>query len=269
MMSMTPAGASGQYEKNVGPRRWIVPTAIGAALFVLIAVDQFRDSVTSHEMIYLIGSRIVADPTLYPGDLTWSNLPPTTFLYDHLVAPLRSFMGDFGIATVGRLLTWLLIAGALAVLSRELRLPWWSIVAGVAAWLLYGQRIANCGSPIEGFQVKALSYPLIFIGLVLATRGQVAAAGAAAGLATAFHVIVGGWGCLALFASLAMNRRLFTIRQLVAFLLGTAPFVLPVVIATAVFHVGVPPGVDAARMNDVYVRFAEPHCCDPSFFMTP
>lgn len=269
--TMTPESSQNHGENSPidRPRRWDALRVTGWLLFLVMVVVHWRRSLQSHELIYLLGSRRVGDPDFLATDLTWSNLPPTTFLFDHLMALLRAFLSDFAMVNVGNFLTWALTAWALTLLARTLRLPWWSLLAGYVTWLLYGQTLAYCGSPLEGFQPKSLSYPLIYFALFFAMRGQVTWAGLALGLATAFHVIVGGWACLALFMSMVLNRSLFTLRQLRTFLLATSLFVLPVVLAVGLFHLGAPAGVDTARMDKIYVLFAMPHCCDPTHFMSP
>jgi hypothetical protein len=241
----------------------------GSAIFLFLVVSSWTSYVDTHEAIYLLGSRRVVDPQFLAADFTWSKLPPTTFLYDHAVALLWAVLDEFAIVNLGRILVWGLVACSLAVLGRTLRLPAWSLVAGFALWHLWGETLAQCGSPVEGFQVKSLSYPLIFFALAYAVRGQVVRAGLAAGLATALHIIIGGWGCLALFLSLVANRKLFTWRQVVVFLLATAPLVLPLVLVVGLFHGGQVTAQEQGRMDEIYVTFAAPHCCDPAFFMTP
>jgi hypothetical protein len=243
------------------------PHAIaGGLLFVLMAVDGWRGYVRKHEAVYLLGSRRVADPEFLANDFTWSTLPPTTFLFDHLLAPLWGVFGDFGIVGLGRVLSWLLLAWALALLGRGLKLPPWSLVGGVALWLLWDQTIAACGRPLEGFQPKALAYPLAFFSLAFAIRGQLLRAGLVAGLASVFHIIIGGWACLALFASLLASPRRFPPRQVAAYLLGAAAFAGPLVLAVALFHVAGVSAEQRALMDEIYVGFSQPHCLDPSFF---
>lgn len=249
--------------------RWGALSTTGCLLFLVMIVVHWRRLLESHELIYMLGSRRLADPELLVHDLTWANLPPTSLLFDYLLALPREWLSEWVLVNIGRFLTWGLTAWALTLLVRVLRLPWWSLLLGYMLWMLYGQTLAYCGSPIEGFQVKSFSYPLIYFALYFAIRGQAIRAGLAVGLATAFHIIVGGWACLGLFLSMALNRRSFTGRQLLAFLLATVPFVLPVVLAVALFHLNAPAGADTTRMDAIYVLFAMPHCCDPWHFMTP
>ena len=241
----------------------------GALIFLTSFLLDWRSYVQKHEAIYLLGSRRVADPDFLAADFTWSDVPPTTLLYDHLLAPLWLVTDDFGVAVVGRVAYWLLLAVSLAVLGRAMRVPAAGMAAGFAAWLLAEQTVLPCGQPLEGLQPKSLAHPLNFLALAFAIRGRAVGAGIASGLATAFHIIVGGWFCLALFAGMAVNRSLFTLRQLASFLLATAPFILPIVAVVGYFHSGGLSGGAQGSMDEIYVTFSQPHCCDPTFFMTP
>jgi hypothetical protein len=220
-------------------------------------------------MIYLLGSRRVADPGFLAFDFTWSRLPPTSALFDHLIAPLWKVFDEFTIVNIGRFSFWALFAAGIAMLARTARLPAWSAFTGFAIWVLWRQTLLTCGSPLEGFQVKAFSYPLMFFALHAAIRGRVAWAGACAGLGTAFHIVIGGWGLLGLLLSMLVNRKLFTLRQVVVFLLAATPFVAPMLVYVGLFHAGNVTPAERALMDQIYVRFAMPHCCDFSYFMYP
>mgnify|MGYP003694197107 CR=1 FL=1 len=200
--------------------------AIAAVLvFLTIVVSCWSAFVETDEEIYLLGSRRVADPTFLAADFTWSRLPPTSTVFDHLVAPLWR-LGDAGrVANVGRAVCWALLAISLAALAKTLRLPASALVIGFVLWLHWGQTLGICGAPVEGFQPKSLAYPLIFAALVLVMRGRAGWAGACLGLATTFHLVVGGWACLALFLTLIARRASFPRRAIVAYTLAAAAFV--------------------------------------------
>lgn len=239
-------------------------TAAAAAMFFVEAVLRWQDHVRVHEAIYLLGARRVADPDLLARDLSWGVLPPTTFLFDHLLAPVVPLLGDFGAVNVGRVVVAALFAWSLASLGRELRLPALALVGGFVAWLYFGQTLVSCGAPLDGFQPKSPAYPLLFFALVFAMREQWVRAGLSAGLAAVFHIIIGGWGCLALLVALLARRA--PARAVFRYLAGTAPLCGPLVLAVGLFHAGGATGLQS-QMDAIYVRFAEPHCCDPSFFL--
>lgn len=243
-------------------------SAAGYLLFVVIAVVEWAGYVRRHEAIYLLGPRKVAEPGFLAGDLSWSTAPPTGFLFDHLLAPVWSLFGDFTTVALGRLIAWALLCWSLTLLARAMRLPPWSVVAGFAIWMLSGQSIHACGSLIEGFQPKSFAYPLIFFALFFAIRGQVIRAGLAAGLATVFHIIIGGWGTVAVFAAMAIDRERYSRRELGRFLAATAPLILPFVLIVAQFHGGGLSGREQRMADEIYVTFAQPHCLDPTFFVS-
>jgi hypothetical protein len=264
MSSIAPA-------ESRGPTRFLWRDRYGVAawvMFALMVMLRFKGDTVNHEQVYLLGPQRVADPSFLAHDFTWGELPPTSWLHDHLMAPLFLFLGEFAVANVGRVLTWWFLAWTLALLARQMRIPPWSVVAGFFLWMTWGQSFAYCGWLLEGFQVKSFSYPLMFLSIVFAMRGQTARAGAAAGLGTAFHVIVGGWGCLALFLAMVVRRSRYTLRQLALFLVAAAPFILPVLLAAGVFHAGGLSAGERHYMDEIYVTFAAPHCCDVDWFMS-
>jgi hypothetical protein len=244
-------------------------TIVGWMLFAATFAAEWRNYVRKHEAIYLLGSRRVVDPDFLSSDLTWSTLPPTTFLFDHMLAPLWVVFDDFGVVVVGRLLSWVLMAWSLTMLGRAIRLPPWSLIAGYFLWLLWGQSFANCGQPLEGFQPRSISYALFFFALVFAIRRHFVRAGIASGIATAMHPIVGGYSFLAIFVSMVVDRRQFSWRQVGIFLVSALPFVVPLVIITGPFGNSGVSSEEWALMAKIYVTFAQPHCCDPTFFMEP
>jgi hypothetical protein len=239
----------------------------GVAIFLVIVVTQWGSQVGRHETLYLIGSRRVFDPKFLAMDFTWTNLSPTTFLFDHLLAPLWSAFSEFGIANIGRFVTWALTAWSLAFFARAARIPAWCLAAGFTIWIFWGQTLVTCGAPLEGFQVKSFAYPLVFFSLAFAMQGRTVRAGLAAGLGTAFHIVVGGWGCLAIFLGLLVNRKHFSWRAIAAFLLAAAPLILPVLAAVALFNVGGATAAERAQMDKCYVAFYAPWCGDFSYFM--
>ncbi len=88
------------------------------------------------------------------------------------------------------------------------------------------------------------------------------------GIAVALHIIVGGWAGLATFVTLAVNRKLFSWRQIGVFLLVAGPIAAPIVFTTMWHHgLGVP-AAEQAMMDEIYVTQGAPHCCDPGRFLT-
>ncbi len=238
-------------------------------IFLITAIFGWRGYVRKYEAMYLLGPHRVIEPDFLANDLTWSTLAPTNFLFDYLLAPLWAGYGDFGVTVVGRFVAWFLFAWSLALLARRLRLPAWSVVVGFFFWLLWFQRIAICGSPLEGLQPKLFAYSLSFFSLAFVMQGKMVRAGIASGVATLFHIIIGGWGWLAISLAILVNRKLFVGRQIGIFLLSSLLLIAPLVLAVGVFYTGDATSAERSLMDKIYVTFAMPHCCDPAFFMRP
>ena len=237
-------------------------------IFACIVVCCWDPWVGTHEELYFLGPRRIANPGFLANDFTWSTQSPTTALFDHLLAPLWGFLSPFAIANLGRAVFWGLMAWSLVRLARTIEMPAWAVAAGFALWLLWGQTLGLCGSPFEGFQPKSLAYPLSLLSLSYALRGQVVRAGLAAGLGTAFHIVIGGWSLMALCVSMLVNRRLFTLRQVGVLLLAAAPFVAPLVLGIELGFGARATASEMRAMQHIYVMFAEPDCCDVFYFLS-
>ena len=72
--------------------------------------------------------------------------------------------------------------------------------------------------------------------------------------------------CLALFLSMLVNRKSFSLRGIGIFLLSAAPFTAWIVLSVALYHLGETSGGERALMDEIYATFAWPVCCDPEFF---
>ncbi|RMG42675.1 MAG: hypothetical protein D6719_05860 [Candidatus Dadabacteria bacterium] len=238
-----------------------------ASIFLLLIIYCWKGHLRTHELIYLIGPRKFLNPDFLANDITWAVRPQTTNLFDALIAPLWLFFDGFVIANIGRLLTWVLSAFALALLFFKLRLRWLAVVTGLILWLQFGQTIARCGLPYEGFQPKSLAYPLMFFSLYLALTERYYRAGLLAGLAVWFHVVVGGWSWFALGAAITLGSGHIRLGCLKKYLIISIPLVLISTIPVFVFHTSGGKAGAMSLIDKIYVTFAMPHCCDPDYFM--
>ena len=110
-------------------------------------------------------------------------------------------------AWIGRALATLVLALGWTSLTRKLLAQRWSSLA--ACWLFLA--FASCGSLsgewlVGGVEGKVFSYGLLFASLGQVLRERIVQAGALAGLAMAFHPVVGAWGVLA-FAGASLVKR--------------------------------------------------------------
>lgn len=133
-----------------------------------IADDFFLDSVDSHWTFYVTCgwmSREVALPTM---------------------------------AWVGRFVTWLLLATAWRRLSWALLPQWGAAVVSAALFVALNENFHMAGEwVVGGFEAKGFAYALVFAGLTELVRGRWNATWILLGVASAFHVLVGGWTVIA------------------------------------------------------------------------
>jgi hypothetical protein len=171
-----------------------------------------------------------------------------------------------------RVLIWAFQLWALERLCRRLGLQPWATLLALVLWLnveqtlVAGEWIIGCAS------AKPVAYGFLFLALEATLSGRPAAAGVFSGLATCFHVLVGGWATAALagavLVSTPRDRRIRTVLR----------FGLP---AAVIGLVGLAPGLrevfagspatsgEAAERARLYVEWLNSYHVDPAYFMSP
>jgi len=108
------------------------------------------------------------------------------------------FLSPTALAWCGRLLTWGLLAWSWQRLSRAIvPRPWFSILTA-ALFVLLREWFHLAGEwVIGGVEAKGFAFVLLFLGLEALARNRWPRAWLLFGAAAAFHVLVGGWACVA------------------------------------------------------------------------
>ncbi|MDP6443741.1 MAG: hypothetical protein QGG36_12875 [Pirellulaceae bacterium] len=176
-----------------------------------------------------------------------------TFGWLTLFAPLGA------VAWIGRLLTWTLLAWTWRRLSVSLApRPFVSLVTA-AIMMTCLERLHLAGEwIIGGVEAKGFAYALVFLALEAIVRGAWRHVWWLLGVATAFHVLVGGWSVVAAaFAWVAVGRRESPLReQLAPLAIGGAVALLGVVPALALSGHSEPAARTAAHWVYVYERLS-------------
>lgn len=241
-------------------------------VLALVAFLEMVPRLVLNEWVYLLTPRGIADPGFLPDSLGTGRPVFTAFwvLGAGLFLALRD---PLWVAMVGRILGWTLVVYSLTRLCQELGIGGWSFFFAVSLWLLTGQSLMAGEWIFGGVEQKVFAYGFLILALSGLLRGQGFQAGLFSGLAIAFHILVGGWGAMALgVAAVASMRRLG--RRTVIMFFGTAfvcglPFFLLAV--RSVFAPGGagPPAPADFDSSAFYVLFRNPHHLDPAVFLTP
>jgi len=173
------------------------------------------------------------------------------------------------VAILGRVLTYLALAWSWRRLSvAVLPVPWWSVLAA-ALMAVLTSRVHMAGEWIVGgFEAKGFAYALVFLALEALVRGRWMRVWLLLGLATALHVLVGGWSMVAAgiaWLSLSGDADRPTLRNMLPSLF----------VAALIAAVGLIPTLrlDAGTPHEMIVRAAEiqvferlRHHLNPEFF---
>lgn len=251
-----------------------VPWLTAALVLLALALRYLLDgNVTVNELTKFIDARIALDPGwlagtvpagLEAGDRQW--------LFRWLIRPLLENGGFYLTSVVGRLAGYALLALALALLFRRLRIHVLFGTAAVLVWARYPSLVAG-EWVLPGFEPKLLSYGLAWLALAgtLAPQPRWPAVATALGLAVSLHVLVGLHATLATLVTAWLTRRDRPVSgraggvALMVGLLLSLPAAGPVWqhLTGAGALVGTPePGTPPA--SAIYVFLRAPHHLDPA-----
>lgn len=159
-----------------------------------------------NEAHYLGKAKHYWDPAWCQGDVFLDSADAHLVFY-WSVGWLTKLMPLAAVAWVGRLATWLLLAIAWWRLVRAL-IPQWGyalFAAGIVVCLW--DRFHLAGEwVVGGFEAKGIAHALLFVALEKLIRGRWVAACWILGAAASFHVLVGGWGMLAMMFVMLVSR---------------------------------------------------------------
>ncbi len=151
-----------------------------------------------NESHYLTKAKHFWDPSWCPGDLFLESHAAHWGFYAVFGWLTRFFSLD-ATAWVGRLLVWAIAAWGWVNCLASARISRWLIPLLAMAWLLFLEYGHLAGEwVVGGFEAKSVSYALILNGLAAWSRRDIAAAWRLFGLATFFHLLVGGWVLVAM-----------------------------------------------------------------------
>jgi hypothetical protein len=240
-----------------GPLHWAALEIVWLLLMIyLFAGSPPPDAGESH---YLVKAKHYWNPAWCAGDL-FVESHDAHFAYYWTFGWLTRYFPLEGCAWIGRAATWALLAWSWRRLSwAVVPRPLWSLLA--AGLMLLFARNFNWSRELAvgGFEAKTIAYGLVFLALEAVVCNRWREALLWAGVAGAFHVLVGGWTTVAMgIAWMLAGKDRPRLWALLPAIVGGLLLALPGIVPTVNLMQGVEPSVarEAAR---IYVFDRLPH----------
>lgn len=262
--------------RSDGISKPVAETWLWLGLIALLLLSFGDAHLHPNEPVYLIGPLRLLDPAVLQIDWSVGGDPFATMAlpFRLLCAPLWLLSDDpLIVALMGRVLLWLWVIAGFRSLAAAFHLPAWAWSLGLALYISTSRGLSAGEWIFGGAEQKVACYGAVLFALSALARGRPVAAGAWVGLATAFHIVVGGWSAIALgVASLADLRRLRFQRLVVACLASLAiasPAILLGVryLASSVAPEAAPQVPPDASHAEILTLLALPHHADPVRFL--
>ncbi|RMG44015.1 MAG: hypothetical protein D6719_02530 [Candidatus Dadabacteria bacterium] len=243
------------------------PYFSAAAVIIIFFVFLFlcwQTEPHGHEYTYLLGSRRIFDPDFLKHDFIWRHLSPTSWLFDHLVAPLWHWFGYRQIIMLGRLFCWALLSYTLVLFCEATGRRYITFVLAIILWILSGQSTMADSKIVSSFEPKALAYPFFFMAAVMALNKKTVQAAMLSGLVILIHPIVGIWTIFTLGSGYLLNVKKTGRAELIKYILISGLISMPFLLICA-WSQGV--AGTAGNFDKIYVMFRVPHFTDPYDFI--
>ena len=173
-------------------------TVLTGFLSLRLLLVRNMDSFSWNEVDVLPLAKHYADPSWVSQDWYLSQSGGYRLLFERTVGWLIVSFGFLATSIIGRLFCYSLVATGLVLIGRKLRLslPFLLLATIFFAGQGVGQGAIAGEWMVGGLEAKAVAYGLILIAIALMLAGRYRGMALLLGLATSFHVLVGGWAFL-------------------------------------------------------------------------
>ncbi|NJN74748.1 MAG: YfhO family protein [Limnothrix sp. RL_2_0] len=179
----------------------IIQPSILLEFFILLSLFVFTNLLTDNMSENEVGKLMIAkqfvSPQWLPND--WYLNEPQTYqaLFQIIFGKTISMWGFFATSVLGRILTYSLISLGLVFIGREIRLRFSLLFASTIIFLGLGQSMPIAGEwMIGGFETKGFAYGFVLLAMWLSMKKKYLWTAPVLGLATSFHVLVGGYATI-------------------------------------------------------------------------
>ncbi len=174
--------------------RTIVEIALIFAVFWIQGAWPVPDVNEPH---YLAKAAHYWNPDAFRGD-SFTESADTHQVFDFVFGWLSLWLSPFAMAWTGRVVTWLLLAWSWQRLSAAIVPRAWFSPLTAALFVCMTERCHMAGEwIIGGVEAKGFAYVFVFLGLESLVRNRWNRALVLFGIASTFHVLVGGWSAVA------------------------------------------------------------------------
>ena len=230
-----------------------------------------------NELDVLPLARQYVDPAWISQDWYLNQPPGYRLLFQAIFGKLAVTWGFLATSLIGRFVCYYLVASGLVLIGRRLGLNFVFLLLSIILFIYVDpgvdpykdQGVVVHEWIVGGLEAKAIAYGLVLLAIGWMLEGRYGLLALTLGLATSFHVLVGGWTFLAVLSWLALNRKkgFRDVRYLVSFLflyLITSAFAIPAVLQ----HLGFPNptgtiDVSYIEASYIYVFLRLPHHLNP------
>ncbi len=140
------------------------------------------------------------------------------FLFQNIAGWLAVNFGFLATSIIGRLTCYILVAWGFALIGRQLQLKFRFLLLAVILATFPGWKQGAIAGEwfVGGFEAKSLAYGMVIIAISLMLAKRYLGMTLLLGLATSFHVLVGGWAFVTTLSWLCFrpNLRLFKLKRI-------------------------------------------------------
>ncbi len=231
-------------------------------IFFLLFLNTFSLVLAGNEEEYFAFAKAFMNRNWIPGAASLRDVPGGRIIFDTVVGWLLGFASFSQVAVIGRAVCALLLAFPLAAIFKKVG---FSNLAALCVMqflgLLAHQSFFGFEWIFGSFEAKVLCYVCVFHSFYFFLRKNYWSCILIAGLSVYFHVLVGGWYGIVLFACLLLSgvpiRRLFVMGCVyVAVMLPMVGYLYFNYLADN------PNMIDGVKVSRVYVYFRNAHHLD-------
>lgn len=203
----------------------LVPTqSLGIQIIVITAFISGKSLLYGNmgevnEVDVLPLARQYADPNWIPNDWYLNQPPGYRLIFQAIFGNLAATWGFLATSIIGRLFCYVLVASGFALVGRRLGLNLLFLLLAITLFIyvdfakgieLYNykdQGVVTYEWIVGALETKAVAYGLVLLAIAWMLAGRYFLMALLMGLATSFHVLVGGWTFIPAIIWIALNRQ--------------------------------------------------------------